>query len=83
MSRRLTNTRKVMAQHEMDHAIFTSYHNIAYLSQFLYCKFGRKYALVVDANSEETDVIASNIDGGHPYRKTPKQCTATGTDHLR
>merc|ERR1719474_1495918 len=43
----------------------------------LVCKFGRNYAFMVDAQSENTDLICSNIDGGHPFRKSPKDCTAT------
>lgn len=77
MSRRLNATRRIMAERDIDHAIFTSYHNICYLAQFLYCKFGRKYAYIVNADSEQTELLASNIDGGHPYRKSPSNCKAT------
>ena len=41
-------------------AVFTSMHNIAYYSGFLYCAFGRPYGLVVT----ETDcvTISAGID---------------------
>ncbi len=75
MNRRLSNTHQIMEQDHIDYALFTSYHNICYLTQFVYCKFGRKYALIVDRNNEsETNLIASNIDGGYPFRKSPKHC---------
>ncbi len=48
--------------------MFTSYHNICYLSDFLYCYFGRKYGLVV-TQDKATSVTAA-IDGGQPARRT-------------
>eukprot|EP01083_Nonionella_stella_P221975 792508_1 len=75
MKRRLSNAHKIMEDDHIDYALFTSYHNICYLTQFVYCSFGRKYALIVDRNNEsETNLIASNIDGGYPFRKSAKHC---------
>lgn len=49
-------------------AVFTSMHNIAYYSGFLYCAFGRPYGLVVT----ETDcvTISAGIDAGQPWRRS-------------
>jgi creatinase len=49
-------------------AVFTSMHNIAYYSGFLYCSFGRPYGLVVT----ETDcvTISAGIDAGQPWRRS-------------
>ena len=54
--------------------MFTSYHNLNYYSDFLYCSFGRNYALVVTQDSAVT--ISANIDGGQPWRRT------MGTDNI-
>jgi creatinase len=42
-------------------------HNIAYYSGFLYCAFGRPYALVVTA--EQSVTISAGIDAGQPWRR--------------
>jgi creatinase len=68
MSRRLAQLRRVMADHRLDAAIFTSYHNINYYSDFLYCSFGRPYALVVTQDKATT--VSANIDGGQPHRRS-------------
>jgi len=52
----------------IDAAVLTSYHNICYFSGFLYCAFGRKYALVVTEDNATT--ISAGIDGGQPWRLT-------------
>ena len=64
MKRRQDGIRTLMAEHKMDAALFTSYHNICYLSDFLYCYFGRRYGLVID-HQKATSVTAA-IDGGQP-----------------
>ena len=56
------------AQNNIDAAVFTSYHNINYYSDFLYCSFGRPYALVVTQDAVVS--ISANIDGGQPWRRT-------------
>ena len=48
-------------------AVFTSMHNIAYYSGFLYCSFGRPYALVVTETDSVT--ISAGIDAGQPWRR--------------
>ncbi len=68
MERRLVRLRKVMAEQKLDAAIFTSYHNINYYSDFLYCAFGRPYALVVTPDKATT--VSANIDGGQPGRRS-------------
>src|SRR5699024_6650644 len=68
MQRRLDALRAVMAERNIDVVLFTSYHNINYYSDFLYCYFGRKYGLVV--TQEKSTSISANIDGGQPARRT-------------
>ena len=62
MERRLTNIRKVMSDLGIDAALFSSYHNINYFSDFLFCYFGRRYGLLVDHNISTS--ISAGIDGG-------------------
>jgi creatinase len=57
-----------MAAASIDAALFTSYHNICYLTGFLYCYFGRRYGLVIDHDNATT--ITSAIDGGQPWRRS-------------
>ncbi|MGY8830500.1 MAG: aminopeptidase P family N-terminal domain-containing protein, partial [Pseudomonadales bacterium] len=71
---RQARLRSHMAAEDIDAAIFTSYHNINYYSDFLFCSFGRPYALVVTQDSIVT--ISANIDGGQPWRRT------VGTDNI-
>ena len=52
----------------IDACLFTSYHNICYFSGFLYCKFGRRYGAVLNANGVTT--VSAGIDGGQPYRRS-------------
>ena len=68
MKRRQDNIRAWMASAKVDACLFTSYHNINYLSDFFYCYFGRKYGLVI-AHGGATSVTAA-IDGGQPARRT-------------
>jgi creatinase len=68
MERRLTRLREAMAARNLDAAIFTSYHNVNYYSDFLYCAFGRPYALVV--TPDEATTVSANIDGGQPWRRS-------------
>ncbi len=65
---RQARVRGHMADEDIDACIFTSYHNICYLSGFLYCYFGRKYALVMDGDVATT--VTAAIDGGQPWRRT-------------
>ena len=68
MNRRLSALRAHMAEKQIDACLFTSYHNINYFSDFLYCSFGRNYGLVVTQESQTT--ISANIDAGQPWRRT-------------
>jgi creatinase len=68
MDRRQVAIRAYMASEDIDACVFTSYHNICYFSGFLYCYFGRKYALVIDGNSATT--VTAAIDGGQPWRRS-------------
>ena len=78
MERRLTNIRKVMSDLGIDAALFSSYHNINYFSDFLFCYFGRRYGLIVDHNIMTS--ISAGIDGGQPWRRTYGGKNVTYTD---
>lgn len=64
---RLASLRRIMAEAGVEVALFTSMHNIAYYSGFLYCSFGRPYGLVVTATDSVT--ISAGIDAGQPWRR--------------
>lgn len=64
---RLAGLRRDMAAEGIEAAVLTSMHNIAYYSGFLYCAFGRPYALVVTA--EDAVTISAGIDAGQPWRR--------------
>ncbi len=66
--RRLTALREIMVAMGVEAALFTSMHNIAYYSGFLYCSFGRPYACVV--TQESCTTISANIDAGQPWRRS-------------
>ena len=77
---RLAGLRRIMAAQGVDTVLFTSMHNIAYYSGFLYCAFGRPYGLVVTARQSVT--IAAGIDGGQPWRRSHGE-SLTYTDWQR
>ncbi|MCB1365148.1 MAG: aminopeptidase P family protein [Rhodobacteraceae bacterium] len=64
---RIAGLRVRMAEAGAQAAVFTSMHNIAYYSGFLYCSFGRSYGLVV--TETETVTISAGIDAGQPWRR--------------
>ena len=64
---RLSGLRRIMLEHNIDSVVFSSMHNIAYYSGFLYCAFGRPYACVVTATESVT--ISAGIDAGQPWRR--------------
>ncbi len=68
MEARLARLRALMADNGIDFALFTSYHNINYYADFLYCQFGRNYGLAVSQDAATT--ISANIDGGQPWRRS-------------
>ena len=65
---RLRGLRRIMEAQNVQAAVLTSMHNIAYYSGFLYCAFGRPYGLVVT----DTDCVAisAGIDAGQPWRRS-------------
>ena len=65
---RLTGLRSIMDDAGVTVAIFTSMHNIAYYSGFLYCAFGRPYGLVV--TEADCVTISAGIDAGQPWRRS-------------
>ncbi len=65
--RRLKGLRRIMAETGVGAVVLTSMHNIAYYSGFLYCSFGRPYALVVTLGDHVT--ISAGIDAGQPWRR--------------
>jgi creatinase len=68
MQGRQDRIRGWMAKSNVDSCLFTSYHNICYLADFLYCSFGRKYGLVITQKTATT--VSAAIDGGQPARRT-------------
>ena len=64
---RLSSLRNIMSNRGLDACIFTSMHNIAYYSGFLYCSFGRPYGLIVTTDSSIT--ISAGIDAAQPWRR--------------
>ncbi len=64
---RLKGLRAAMEESGIGAAVFTSMHNIAYYSGFLYCAFGRPYGLVV--TETECVTISAGIDAGQPWRR--------------
>ncbi|QYX57512.1 aminopeptidase P family protein [Roseovarius sp. SCSIO 43702] len=65
---RVKGLREIMEKEGVDAAVFTSMHNIAYYSGFLYCAFGRPYGLVV--TKDECVTISAGIDAGQPWRRS-------------
>lgn len=65
---RLSELRERMETAGATAAVFTSMHNIAYYSGFLYCAFGRPYGLVV--TETEAVTISAGIDAGQPWRRS-------------
>ena len=65
---RLAHLRDGMEQAGVDACVFTSMHNIAYYAGFLYCAFGRPYALVVTPGESVT--ISAGIDAAQPWRRS-------------
>jgi creatinase len=68
MTRRQDGLRATLASLDLDAAILTSYHNINYFADFLYCSFGRRFAFVLTADAATT--VSAGIDAGQPWRRT-------------
>jgi creatinase len=75
MARRLDGVRRHMAEADIDAVLFTSYHNVNYHADFLYCGFGRFFGVVVTA--ERSTLISANIDGGQAARRHPDNVVYT------
>ena len=67
-NRRLKGVRAILAEHELDAALITSMHGVAYYSGFLYCAFGRPYACIV--TQDRCVTVSANIDYGQPWRRS-------------
>ncbi len=65
---RLSRLRADMQSAGVEACVFTSMHNIAYYSGFLYCAFGRPYGLVVTPTDSIT--ISAGIDAAQPWRRS-------------
>lgn len=65
---RISKLRNLMVEQNLSAIVFTSYQNINYYSDFLFCHFGRFYAFVVTL--EQATSVSANIDGGQPWRRT-------------
>lgn len=68
MERRQNGLRRALAELKLDASLLTSYHNINYFSDFLYCYFGRKYAFIV--TDKKAISVSAGIDAGQPWRRT-------------
>ncbi|RYE83481.1 MAG: M24 family metallopeptidase [Hyphomicrobiales bacterium] len=68
MQRRQDGLRGILADLDLDAALLTSYHNINYFADFLYCSFGRRYAFVVTPARAVS--VSAGIDAGQPFRRT-------------
>ncbi|KKJ75825.1 creatininase [Kiloniella litopenaei] len=68
MERRISNLRRHMADNDIDAVVLTSYHNINYFNDFVYCAFGRPYGLIVTQDKHIS--VTANIDGGQPWRRS-------------
>lgn len=65
---RLLRLRADMRVAGVDACVFTSMHNVAYYSGFLYCTFGRPYGLVVTMSDAVT--LSAGIDAAQPWRRS-------------
>ena len=64
---RLSALRAHMRAMGVDACVFTSMHCVAYYCGFLYCAFGRPYALVVTAS--DCVSFSAGIDAAQPWRR--------------
>ena len=68
MTRRQDGLRSILEEMKLDAAVLTSYHNINYYADFLFCYFGRRYAFVVTPTKAVS--VSAGIDAGQPWRRT-------------
>ena len=69
-----------MAEAGIEVCVLTSYHCVNYYTDFLYCRFGRRYAAVI--THDEVTSVGAGIDGGQPWRRT-RGASVTYTDWRR
>ncbi|XP_033121574.1 creatinase-like [Anneissia japonica] len=81
MDERVSKLRNIMTNKNIEGVLFTSFHNIKYYSDFMYCEFGRPYGLVV--THDKVVSISANIDGGFPWRWTVNGDNLVYTDWQR
>lgn len=77
MASRNSKLRAHLSENNIDAAIFSSIHNINYYADFVYCSFGRPYALVV--THDEHTTVSANIDDGRHGDKATKIILSTPT----
>lgn len=68
MERRVDNLRRHMVDNDIDAVVLTSYHNINYFNDFVYCAFGRPYGLIITQDKHIS--VTANIDGAQPWRRS-------------
>jgi creatinase len=68
MNRRHDGLRKILQETSLDAALLTSYHNICYFADFVYCSFARRYAFVVTDTKAVS--VSAGVDAGQPWRRT-------------
>lgn len=68
MESRTKKLREFMKQQDIGAVLFSSYQNINYYADFMFCHFGRFYGLVV--TQDEHTTISANIDAGQPWRRS-------------
>lgn len=68
MQRRISGLRQILADLSLDATLLTSYHNINYFADFIYCSFARRYAYVV--SHDKATSLSAGVDAGQPWRRT-------------
>ena len=68
MQRRQNALRRALEETKLDAALLTSYHNINYFADFLYCSFGRNFAFIVTPTRAVS--VSAGIDAGQPWRRS-------------
>lgn len=69
MQRRLSGLRQILTDLSLDASLLTSYHNINYFADFIYCSFARRYAYVV--THDKATSLSSGVDAGLIWRRSP------------
>jgi len=69
MQRRLSGLRQILTDLSLDASLLTSYQNINYFADFIYCSFARRYAYVV--THDKATSLSSGVDAGLIWRRSP------------